>query len=139
MEFISNSVEDTKKYAAEFLQKLKSGDVVCLSGDLGAGKTQFVQGIASALGVNIPVVSPTFNILLEYRDGKIPLFHFDLYRLTDEEELEDIAFYETIESDGLSFIEWSEKFPDAMPSDAYSVNIEKINESIRKITISKGL
>lgn len=104
-EFTSNSVQETKDFAAKFAQSLKPGDVVCLQGDLGAGKTQFVQGVAAYLGIQESVVSPTFNILLQYEDGKLPLYHFDLYRLNNIDELEDIAFYETVEADGLSFIE----------------------------------
>lgn len=94
-----------------------------LSGDLGAGKTQFVQGVAAALGVHDQVTSPTFNILLQYVDGQLPLYHFDLYRLENAEELEDIGYFDTIEGDGVSFIEWGEKFPSALPSDYLEIVI----------------
>ena len=102
---------------------LRAGDVIVLSGDLGAGKTQFVQGVAAALGVRGPVTSPTFNILLSYLEGSLPLHHFDLYRLDDADELEDIGFYDTLDADGASFVEWGERFPDALPYGYLEVRI----------------
>ena len=101
--------------AAEAIADADAYDVVVLSGDLGAGKTQFVQGVAAALGVRDQVTSPTFNILLQYPGGRLPLYHFDLYRLEDPDELEDIGYFETIDGDGASFVEWGEKFPSALP------------------------
>lgn len=103
--FVTHSAAETKQLAMNFARNLKPGDVIALQGDLGAGKTQFVQGVARYLGIEDVVMSPTFNILLQYENGKIPLYHFDLYRLNNEEELDDIAFFETIEADGISFIE----------------------------------
>lgn len=133
--FISNSVSDTNKIAADFCELLKPGTVVCMTGDLGAGKTAFVQGVARHLGINDDIMSPTFNILLQYKisDGLV-LNHFDLYRLETQEELDDIAFYEVIEDNAISFIEWSEKFPDCMPSDAINLSIKKIDENTREIS-----
>ncbi|WP_232050924.1 tRNA (adenosine(37)-N6)-threonylcarbamoyltransferase complex ATPase subunit type 1 TsaE [Arabiibacter massiliensis] len=111
----TTSPEATKQLASTLAPYLRAGDVIVLSGDLGAGKTQFVQGVAAGLGVRAPVTSPTFNILLSYPEGTLPLHHFDLYRLDDIDELEDIGFYETLDADGASFVEWGEKFPDALP------------------------
>ena len=111
----TTSTEATKQLASTLAPYLHAGDVIVLSGDLGAGKTQFVQGVAAALGVRDQVTSPTFNILLEYYQGRIPLYHFDLYRLDDQDELEDTGYYDTIDADGVSFIEWGEKFPGALP------------------------
>ena len=108
---ISTSSEATKQLAATLAPYLQAGDVIVLSGDLGAGKTQFVQGVAAGLGVRDQVTSPTFNILLTYPAGSLPLYHFDLYRLEEADELEDIGYYETIDGDGASFVEWGEKFP----------------------------
>ena len=105
----------TKQLAATLSPHLRAGDVVVLTGDLGAGKTQFVQGVALGLGVSAQVTSPTFNLLLSYGDGRLPLYHFDLYRLDRAEQLEDIGFFETVDGDGASFIEWGDKFADSMP------------------------
>ncbi len=107
----TTSSEATKQLAATLSPYLQAGDVIVLSGDLGAGKTQFVQGVAAGLGVRDQVTSPTFNILLTYPAGSLPLYHFDLYRLDDADELEDIGYYETIDGDGASFIEWGENSP----------------------------
>lgn len=111
----TTTTQATKQLASTLAPYLRAGDVIVLSGDLGAGKTQFVQGVAAGLGVRDQVTSPTFNILLEYRDGALPLYHFDLYRLEEADELEDIGYYETIDGDGASFVEWGEKFPEALP------------------------
>lgn len=111
----TTSSEATKQLAATLAPYLQAGDIIVLSGDLGAGKTQFVQGVAAGLGVRDQVTSPTFNILLTYPTGSLPLYHFDLYRLDSADELEDIGYYETIEGNGVSFVEWGEKFPEALP------------------------
>lgn len=119
----TTSPEATKQLAGTLAPYLRAGDVIVLSGDLGAGKTQFVQGVAAALGVRGPVTSPTFNILLSYLEGSLPLHHFDLYRLDDADELEDIGFYDTLDADGASFVEWGERFPDALPYGYLEVRI----------------
>ena len=103
----ANNLEELQKIAEDFANNLKPGDVVCMTGDLGAGKTTFTQFVAKKLGITEPVQSPTFNILLQYKspDG-LTLNHFDLYRLENADELDDIAFYETIEDpNSISFIE----------------------------------
>ena len=92
--------EATKQLAATLAPYLHAGDTIVLTGDLGAGKTQFVQGVAAALGVRAAVTSPTFNILLEYHDGRLPLYHYDLYRLDARWQLEDIDYYSAIDGDG---------------------------------------
>lgn len=110
-----NTEEDMRQLAATLAPRLREGDVIILEGDLGAGKTHFVQGVAAALGITEDVVSPTFNILLVYKSGSLPLYHFDLYRLEDRDELEDIGFYDVLDSDGATFIEWGDKFPGILP------------------------
>lgn len=134
-EFISKSIEDSKKFAKQFCRDLKPGSCVCFTGDLGSGKTTVTNLIAKELGFEEDIVSPTFNILLQYKnsDGLL-LNHFDLYRLESEEELDDIDFFATIENKGISFIEWSEKFPNVMPDNAIHVNIETLSPSSRKIS-----
>ena len=119
----TTSTEATKQLASTLAPYLHAGDVIVLSGDLGAGKTQFVQGVAARLGVRDQVTSPTFNILLQYPGGSLPLYHFDLYRLEDSDELEDIGYYETIDGDGVSFVEWGEKFPQSLPCGYLEVSI----------------
>lgn len=118
------SPEATKQLAATLAAYVRAGDVIVLDGDLGAGKTQFVQGVAAALGVRDQVTSPTFNILLTYPGTSLPVYHFDLYRLEHADELGDIGFYETIDADGVSFLEWGEKFPEALPYSYLRIWIE---------------
>lgn len=129
----TSTPEATKQLAVTLSRYLHEGDVVLLEGDLGAGKTQFVQGVASGLGIDASVVSPTFNILLQYDGGRLPLNHFDLYRLDDADQLEDIAFFETIEGEGASFIEWGSKFPSAMPYGYLEVVIAVEEDGMRCI------
>ena len=125
MQLISHSAEETKRLGAALAACVQAGDVVVLNGDLGAGKTQFVQGVAEALGVKAAVTSPTFNILLTYdckpsTDALFPissLNHFDLYRLDSAEDLDDIGYWEVLEGEGVTFIEWGDKFPEEMPDD----------------------
>ena len=99
------------------------GDVIALAGPLGAGKTRLAQGIARGLGIVEPVPSPTFNLLLVH-PGELPLYHFDLYRLERPSELEDIDFYETLEADGVSVIEWADRFPEELPEERLDVLLE---------------
>lgn len=121
------SAEETRRLAAELAKGLSDGDVILLSGDLGAGKTQFAQGIAEGLGVTEAVTSPTFNIMFEYASGRIPLYHFDLYRLDDAQQLEDIDFYELVDEStpGIALVEWADLFPEEMPEGATQVVISK--------------
>ena len=125
----------TKQLAASLAPHLRAGDVVVLTGDLGAGKTQFVQGVAAGLGVSAQVTSPTFNILLAYGDGRLPLYHFDLYRLDAAEQLDDIGFFETIDGDGASFIEWGDKFADALPYSYLEIalQVDETDDDARRI------
>ncbi len=108
---------------------LTDGSVLALRGDLGAGKTHFVQGIAKGMGIDDVVVSPTFT-LLNYYENTIPLQHFDFYRLEEEYELDDLGFEDYLDS-GVTVIEWSEKFPDRLPDDAATVTIEKMSPTER--------
>lgn len=117
MEFISTSVEQTQKLAEHMAHQAQAGDVVLLVGDLGAGKTHFTQGFARGLDLPDVPTSPTFNLVCEYRGGRLPLYHFDLYRLESADELDDIDYYALIEGDGVSLVEWGDKFEEAVPDD----------------------
>lgn len=132
---ITFTSEATKQLASTLAPYLHAGDVVVLDGDLGAGKTQFVQGVAAALGVRTPVTSPTFNILLEYGEGRLPVYHYDLYRLDDRLQLEDIDYYRAIDGDGdgVAFVEWAEKFPGDMPYDYLELTITADLDGSRRI------
>jgi tRNA threonylcarbamoyladenosine biosynthesis protein TsaE len=113
---------------------LRAGDVVVLTGDLGAGKTTLTQGVAEGLGVQEPVVSPTFNILVVHQ-GRLTLNHLDLYRLAREQELEDIDFYGTLESGGVSLIEWGDRFLGALPPDRLEVSLHLEDAKGRSIEV----
>jgi uracil-DNA glycosylase len=114
---------------------LAAGDVLVLSGDLGAGKTQLTKGIARGLGVAEPVTSPTFNLLLAH-EGRLGLNHFDLYRLDSAEQLEDLDYWGTLESGGVSVVEWGDRFPDAMPADGLVVRITITGDESRELALT---
>lgn len=132
----SENAEETQRIAATLARLVLPGTVIALDGDLGAGKTHFVQGFAQGLGVKSAVTSPTFNVMCEYTEGRVPLYHFDLYRLDDPRELEDIAFYDLVEADGVSCIEWARKFADEIPSSALWVSIETNADGSRCLCVS---
>jgi tRNA threonylcarbamoyladenosine biosynthesis protein TsaE len=131
------TLEELKEFGKEFSVRLKSGSVVALTGDLGAGKTTLSQSIAAGLGVTEEVTSPTFTIICEYTSGRLPLYHFDLYRLETEEELENLGVDEYFYGRGICLVEWADKVPEALPEDAIWVNIEydDAQPDKRKITI----
>lgn len=114
MQFVSHGVEDTQKLARRMAQAAQPGDVILLVGDLGAGKTHFTQGFASGLRIPDVPASPTFNLMCEYQGGRLTLYHFDLYRLEDASQLDDIDYWGITESDGVSLVEWGDKFPEAV-------------------------
>ncbi|MEE0867580.1 MAG: tRNA (adenosine(37)-N6)-threonylcarbamoyltransferase complex ATPase subunit type 1 TsaE [Clostridia bacterium] len=123
MNFLSHSAEETEKFAYEFASSITPPQVICLTGDLGAGKTAFVRGFAKYFGIEKGVSSPTFTIMHRY-EGRTAINHYDLYRLSDAEELYDIGFDEQIES-GISLIEWPDAFRDVIPDDAITVKISR--------------
>lgn len=124
IEIRTNSVEETVKAGRMLGELLQQGDVVCLSGNLGTGKTAFTNGIAGALGISGYVTSPTFTIVNEYR-GRIPLYHFDVYRIADPEEMFEIGFEEYVEGSGVVVIEWAELISGILPDRYIAVNIRK--------------
>lgn len=124
MEYHSNSPKETENIAKAFAKNLKPGDVVTLDGDLGAGKTAFTQGLAKGLGVADYVSSPTFTIVNCY-EGNIPLYHFDVYRIDDCDEMYEIGYDEYVGGDGVAVIEWSEKIEEILPTSRYRIVITK--------------
>ncbi len=113
---ISPSAEATIAHGQTIAATLRRGDVLALCGDLGAGKTHFVKGLATGLGANAPVTSPTFTLIHEYLGGRLPLYHFDFYRLDDEDEALKIGLDEYLDGDGVCVIEWADKFPALLPA-----------------------
>ena len=125
--FVTTSTEETIALGARLGAALQPGDVLVLTGDLGAGKTQLTKGIAAALGVDDDVTSPTFNILMVYDGAKMPLYHFDLYRLDDADQLEDIGLYEMLDGDGACVIEWGEQFADEIGPERLDVYLTRLD------------
>ena len=135
--FESKSLADTERIAQIIAEKVKRGGFLALYGGMGAGKTAFVRGLVKSLCPECLdlVHSPTFAIVNEYRGRDIDIFHFDLYRLTDEDDLYSTGFYDYIEQGGLTVTEWTELFEEAVPSDALKLKIETIDENVRRFTL----
>ena len=140
MIYISKSINDTSNIADKFAAGIVSGDVICLYGDLGVGKTVFVQALAKRLGVGEYVNSPTFNIVNEYNGKNFTVYHFDAYRIEDYEQIFDVGYDEYVYSDAVSIIEWANNIEPVLPQNRYDVFISKDisqGEDYRKIVIEK--
>ena len=137
MEFITNSPAETENLGAALGKLLPAGTVLAYRGDLGAGKTAFTRGLSRGLGCNELVTSPTYTIVNEYLGGRLPLFHFDMYRLRSSEDLWDIGWEDYLERGGVCAVEWSENVADAL-EDALTITIEKLGETSRRITLEGG-
>ena len=137
MIFTTNSPVETESVGAALAKVLKPGTVIAYRGDLGAGKTAFTRGLARGLGFLDMVTSPTYTIVNEYLGGRLPLFHFDMYRLASSDDLWDIGWEDYLERGGICAVEWSENVEDALEN-AISVTIEKLGEESRRITIEGG-
>ena len=137
MEFITNSPEETEKIGAAIGKIIPAGTVLAYRGDLGAGKTAFTRGLARGLGFTEAVTSPTYTIVNEYLGGRLPLFHFDMYRLSSADDLFDIGWEDYLDRGGVCAVEWSEQTEDALPSNAIRVTIARCPEADtwRTITI----
>ncbi len=135
MEFISKSEKDTIKLARKFEKKLKGGEVVVLNGDLGAGKTTFTKALCKALKVKENVTSPTFTLMNIYTSGRLPLYHFDMYRIEDESEAEELGLNDYFYSNGVCMIEWAQNIKHILPKNLITINIEKLGETSRKFEI----
>ena len=134
MEFITHSPEETEAIGEKLAQQLNPGTILAYRGDLGAGKTAFTRGLARGLGFREQVTSPTYTIVNEYLGGRLPLFHFDMYRLHSSDDLFDIGWDDYLERGGICAVEWSENVEDAL-EDPITVTIEKLGENSRRITI----
>jgi tRNA threonylcarbamoyladenosine biosynthesis protein TsaE len=131
---LSRSPEETRSMGADLAQRLMIGSVIKLVGDLGSGKTEFVKGFAAGLGYLEAVTSPTFTLVQEYRGGRLPLFHIDLYRLNDEAELEGIGFEDYLRAGGVVAVEWADKFPHRMPRDSVEIVLTILENNVRRIS-----
>ena len=137
MEYITHSPEETEEIGAALGKRLPAGTVIAYRGDLGAGKTAFTRGLARGLGYGEAVTSPTYTIVNEYLGGRLPLFHFDMYRLRSADDLWDIGWEDYLERGGVCAVEWSENVREAMEG-AITVSIARLDETSRTITIEGG-
>jgi tRNA threonylcarbamoyladenosine biosynthesis protein TsaE len=137
MEFITNSPAETEALGAALGKILPPGTIIAYLGDLGAGKTAFTRGLAKGLGCTDLVTSPTYTIVNEYLSGRLPLFHFDMYRLHSSDDLWDIGWEDYLERGGVCAVEWSENVADAMEA-SITVRVEKLSDESRRITIEGG-
>ena len=138
--FESFSPEDTYKLGEELGNKADKGMVYCLNGDLGVGKTVFTQGFAGGLDIDEPINSPTFTIIQEYHEGRLPFYHFDVYRISDISEMDEIGYEDYFFGDGVCFIEWAKLIEELLPDNVTWITIEKDLEKgfdYRKITIEQ--
>lgn len=131
--YISNSIEDTINIAISLSQYLFAGSVVCLSGDLGAGKTAFAQGMGKGLGVKEHITSPTYTIINEYYSGRIPLYHFDVYRLGNSEEMMELGCDEYLYGEGTTVIEWADNIYDIIPKHRFWITISTAGEPDKRL------
>lgn len=137
----SKSEKDTYDLGKSLGRSARSGQIFCLDGDLGCGKTVFCAGFAKGLGIDTPICSPTFTILQIYEEGRLPLYHFDVYRISDPSEMEEVGFDEYIFSEGVSLIEWGRMIEEILPAQTIFVTIEKDLEKgpdFRKITVDEA-
>lgn len=138
MEYLTNSEQETEQLGNRLAQTLRPGDVIAFTGDLGAGKTAFTRGLARGLGVTERVTSPTFTIVNEYEGGRLPLFHFDMYRLGSSDELFDIGWEDYLARNGVCAVEWSEIVDDAIEGGAIRVNIRRGESDCQRVITIKG-
>lgn len=138
MEKITTCPEETFAFGRELGQQAKAGQIYCLDGDLGVGKTVFTQGFAEGLGITEAVNSPTFTIMQQYEEGRLPLYHFDVYRIGDISEMDEIGYEDCFYGDGVCLIEWSQLIPEILPEQVIRICIEKDLEKgfdYRRITV----
>ena len=140
MIYESTSAERTAELGRKIGKALNPGDIICIDGNLGVGKTVFTQGVAEGLGITESVCSPTFTLVQEYHEGRIPLYHFDVYRISGPWDMDDLGYEEYFYGDGVCMIEWGSMIDELLPANTIFIKIEKDLEKgfdYRKITISK--
>ncbi len=137
MQVITETPQQTEELGERLGRSLRGGEIIAYSGGLGAGKTAFTRGLARGLGIPMRVTSPTYTVVNEYTGGRLPLFHFDMYRLGSSDELFDIGWEDYLARGGVCAVEWSEQVADAMDG-AITVTIEVLSEERRRITIEGG-
>jgi tRNA threonylcarbamoyladenosine biosynthesis protein TsaE len=133
--FISNSPAETGAIGRQLAKNVEPGSVLALKGDLGSGKTLFTKGVVAGLGSSVAVTSPTFTIVHEYQGGRLPIYHFDFFRLETRESVARLGLEDYFFSDGVSVIEWADRFPDLLPENAHWISFEIKSERQRLITI----
>ena len=121
----TSGAKETFELGKRIGQQAKSGQIICLNGDLGVGKTVFTQGFAQGLGITEPISSPTFTIVQEYHDGRLPLYHFDVYRISDISEMDEIGYEEYFFADGVCLVEWGNLIAEILPPETIAIQIEK--------------
>jgi tRNA threonylcarbamoyladenosine biosynthesis protein TsaE len=132
---ISNSPSETETIGRQLAKNINPGSVLALKGDLGSGKTSLVKGLAAGLGSRVDVTSPTFTILHEYREGRLPVYHFDFFRMEDRQSIERLGIDEYLFGDGVTVIEWADRFPELIPEQARWILFETKSETQRAITV----
>jgi len=134
--FISNSPDETEGFGRKFAETVKAGDVLALTGGLGSGKTQFVKGLTAALGATTGATSPTFTLIHEYSGGRLPIYHFDFFRVENRQSAERLGLDDYFLCDGVSMIEWADRFCDLIPENARWIRFETKSETQRAITVA---
>jgi tRNA threonylcarbamoyladenosine biosynthesis protein TsaE len=133
--FISNSAAETEDFGRRFAKDVSAGSVLALTGELGTGKTQFVKGLVAGLGSDAGVTSPTFTIIHEYSGGRLPVYHFDFFRLQDRQSIAQLGLDDYFFGDGVSVIEWADRFPELIPTQARWIAFETMSENARTIEV----
>jgi tRNA threonylcarbamoyladenosine biosynthesis protein TsaE len=132
--FISNSASETEAIGRQFAKELSAGSILALKGELGSGKTQFAKGLVAGLESSVPVTSPTFTIIHEYPGGRLPVYHFDFFRLENRESVAQLGLDDYFFGDGVSVIEWADRFPECIPEQARWILFEIKSENTRMIS-----
>lgn len=131
---ISNSAEETESFGRQVAETVKPGSMLALTGELGSGKTEFVKGVVAGIGASTTATSPTFTLIHEYPGGRLPVYHFDFFRIENQQAAERLGLDEYFFGDGVSIVEWADKFPDLIPKNARWISFETRSETQRAIT-----